>query len=78
MYVLYKVEVWIKSDLDSGTSLEKVLRNVNNIPSGKVDFIEDENYQTHTESFILPVKGSEATLKVFSDRGEELYTNKIK
>ena len=52
MYALYKVEVWIKADLESGTPLDKVLRNVDNIPSGKVDFIEDENYQTQTDSFI--------------------------
>ena len=74
MYALYKVEVWIKADLESGTPLEKVLRNVDNIPSGKVDFIEDENYQTSTESFILPT--DEATLKVFADNGKLIYTNK--
>ena len=74
MYALYKVEVWIKADLESGTPLDKVLRNVENIPSGKVDFIEDENYQTSTESFIQPT--DEATLKVFADNGKLIYTNK--
>lgn len=74
MYALYKVEVWIKADLESGTPLDKVLRNVDNIPSGKVDFIEDENYQTSTESFIQPT--DEATLKVFADNGKLIYTNK--
>jgi hypothetical protein len=77
MYALYKVEVWIKSDLDSGTSLEKVLHNIDDLPSGKVDFVEDENYQTSTEFFVKPIKGGDATLKIFSDKGEELYTNKI-
>ena len=74
MYALYKVEVWIKADLESGTPLDKVLRNVDNIPSGKVDFIEDENYQTSTESFIQPT--DEATLKIFADNGKLIYKNK--
>jgi hypothetical protein len=78
MYVLYKVEVWIKADIDSGTPIQKILKNIDNIPSGKVDFIEDENYQTSTEFFIKPVKNGNATLKVFSNKGEELYTNEIK
>ena len=78
MYALYKVEVWIKADIDSGTPLEHVLQNIGNLPSGKVNFIEDENYQTYTEKFITPVKSGEATLKIFSEKGEELFTNKIK
>lgn len=78
MYALYKVEVWVKADIDSGTPLTEVLQQVDNLPSGKVNFIEDENYQTCTEKFITPVEGDEATLKIFSEKGEELYTNKIK
>ena len=74
MYALYKVEVWIKADIDSGTPLEKVLQNIDNIPSGKVNFIEDENYQTPTESFIQPV--DEATFKLYTDNGKLIYTNK--
>jgi hypothetical protein len=74
MYALYKVEVWIKADIDSGTPLEHVLQNIDNIPSGKVNFIEDENYQTSTESFIQP--SNEATLKLFNDGGKLIYTNK--
>jgi hypothetical protein len=74
MYALYKVEVWIKADIDQNTPLEYVLQNIDNIPSGKVNFIEDENYQTSTESFI-PAK-DEATFKLFSSDGKLIYTNK--
>ena len=74
MYALYKVQVWIKADIDSGTPLEKVLQEIDNIPSGQVDFIEDENYQTKTEQFIQPTE--EATMKIYSDSGVELFTNK--
>lgn len=73
MYALYKVEVWIKADLDSGTPLSKVLQEVENIPSGKVDFIDLEDYLTKTEKFVQP---TEATLKIYSDQGVELFTNK--
>lgn len=75
MYALYKVEVWIKADLESRTPLAEILQQAENIPSGQVNFIEDENYKTATEKFITPVDGGEATLKIFSDKGEELYTN---
>lgn len=74
MHALYKVEVWIKADIESGTPLSKVIRDIEKLPSGKVDFIEDENYLTSTENFILPEE--EATMKIFSDSGELLYTNK--
>jgi hypothetical protein len=74
MYALYKVEVWIKADLDSGTPLSKVLQEVENIPSGKVDFIDTEDYLTKTEKFVQPTE--EATLKIYSDQGVELFTNK--
>ena len=74
MYALYKVNVWIKADIDSGTPLEKVLNNIEGLPSGRVDFIEDENYQTQTEVFIEPLE--EATMKIFSDKNELLFTNK--
>ena len=74
MYALYKVEVWIKADLDSVTPLSKVLQEVENIPSGKVDFIDTEDYLTKTEKFIQPTE--EATLKIYSDQGVELFTNK--
>ena len=72
MHALYKVEVWI--NIESGTPLSKVIRDIEKLPSGKVDFIEDENYLTSTENFIFPEK--EATMKIFSDSGELLYTNK--
>lgn len=75
MYALYKVNVWIKSEIDPGTTLEKVIYNIDNLPSGNVDFIADENYITKTEEFIYPTK--EATLKVFSDKNELLYSNEI-
>ena len=74
MYALYKVEVWIKADLDSGTPLSKVLQEVENIPSGKVDFIDTEDYLTKTEKFVQPTE--EATLKIYSDQGVELFTTK--
>jgi len=74
MYALYKVEVWIKADIESRTPLEHVLQNIDNIPSGNVDFIEDENYQTKTESFIQPM--DEATFKLFSGDDKLIYTNK--
>lgn len=74
MYALYKVEVWIKADIDSGTPLDKVLQNIDNIPPGKVNFIEDENYQTSTEHFIQPI--DEATFKLFAENGKLIYTNK--
>lgn len=74
MYALYKVNVWIKADIESGTPLDKVVREINNLPTGLVDFIEDENYQTSTEKFIEPV--DEATMKIFSDNGNLLYSNK--
>ena len=76
MYALYKVEVWIKADLESGTPLEKVLQEADNIPTGKVDFIEVEDYQVKTEKFIKPVAGGEATLKIYSNSGVALFTNK--
>lgn len=76
MYALYKVEVIIKADIESGTPLAKVIKDIEKLPSGRVDFIEDENYLTPTEKFILP-SGDEATMEVFSDTGELLYTNKI-
>lgn len=75
MYALYKVEVWIKADIESGTPREKVLREISNIPSGHVDFIEDENYMTKTEKFIEP--SDEATMKIFLDNGELIYSNKV-
>lgn len=78
MYALYKVEVWVKADIESGTPLEKVLQNVGNIPSGHVDFIEDENYQTSTESFIEPRDNEEETFKLFTENGKLIYTNKEK
>lgn len=74
MYALYKVEVWIKADIDSGTPVDYVLQNIDNIPSGKVNFIEDENYQTATENFIQPV--DEATFKLYADNGKLIYLNK--
>ena len=76
MYALYKVEVVIKADIESDTPLAKVIKDIEKLPSGRVDFIEDENYLTSTEKFILP-SGDEATMEVFSDTGELLYTNKI-
>lgn len=75
MYALYKVEVWIKADIESGTPLSKVLRDIDKLPSGNIDFIEDENYLTSTEEFIEPTK--EATMKILSQDGDMLlYTNK--
>lgn len=74
MYAIYKVEVLIKADIESGTPLAKVIKEIDNLPSGRVDFIEDENYLTATEKFILPTE--EATMQIFSDNGTILYTNK--
>lgn len=74
MYALYKVEVWIKAEIESGTPLQKIIRDIDKLPSGRVDFIEDENYQTSTEHFIQPT--DEATMQIFSDEGELLYSNK--
>ena len=74
MYAIYKVEVLIKADIEKGTMLEKVIKNIDNLPSGRVDFIEDENYLTPTEKFLPPTK-DEATMKIFSDTGILLYTN---
>jgi hypothetical protein len=51
-----------------------VLQEVENIPSGKVDFIDTEDYLTKTEKFVQPTE--EATLKIYSDQGVELFTNK--
>ena len=74
MYILYKVKVWIRTDIEAGTPVSKVLREIEKIPSGRVDFIEDENYLTSTEEFILP--DQEATMKIFSESDELIYTNK--
>lgn len=76
MYVLYKVEVWIKADLDPGTTLETVIKNINNLPSNKVDFVEMEDYLTETEKFIEPTE--EATLIIKNNNGLELYNNGTK
>ena len=74
MYALYKVEVLIKADIESGTPLAKVIKEIDKLPSGRVNFIEDENYLTPTEKFVLPTE--EATMQIFSDDNELLYTNK--
>jgi hypothetical protein len=76
MYAIYKVEVLIKADIEKGTMLAKVIKDIDNLPSGRVDFIEDENYLTPTEKFLPPTK-EEATMEIFSDSGTLLYTNKV-
>ena len=76
MYAIYKVEVLIKADIEPGTPLARVIKEIENLPSGRVNFIEDENYLTPTEKFIQPSK-EEATMQIFSDTDVLLYTNKI-
>jgi hypothetical protein len=76
MYVLYKVEVWIKANIERNTPLKHVLQNIDNIPSGKVDFIEIEDYITKTEKFIPPTK-EEATLKLYSEQDHLIYSNQL-
>lgn len=76
MYAIYKVEVLIKADIETGTPLAKVIKNIDELPSGMVDFVEDENYLTSTEKFLPPKKG-EATMQIFTDDGELLYTNEV-
>ena len=62
--------------LDFSTAEVHVFPYDENVWDDGEDFIEDENYLTSTEKFILP-SGNEATMEVFSDTGELLYTNKI-
>ena len=77
MYALYQVKVWIKAEIDPGTPLDKVLDNIENIPSNKVDFVENEDYLTDTEEFIEPTSEKE-TLKICLENGKEIFNNKIK
>ena len=76
MYATYKVKMWIKAEIDSGTTLDKVLANIDNIPSNAVDFVASEDYLTDTEQFIKP-SPHESTLKICLDNGKEIYTNKL-
>lgn len=76
MYATYKVEVWIRAEIDPGTTLDKVLECLDKIPSNAVDFIESEDYLTDTEKFILPTE-KEATLKICLNNDREIYTNKL-
>ena len=73
MYVLYKVEVWIKAEIDPGTPLETVIKNIDKIPSNNVDFVEMEDYLTETEKFIEPI--NEPTLIIKNNAGIELFNN---
>lgn len=75
MYALYKVEVWVKCKIEPKTPLEKVLNNVDLIPLGKVDFIEDEDYLTSTEKFIDSDIADETTLEIYDDNNKLIYSN---
>lgn len=74
MKILYKVEVWIKADIEPGTTEQQVLNKINDVPTGLVNFIEGEDYLTGTEQFILPTK--EATLMLYDDDNNLIYKNK--
>lgn len=75
MYVLYKVEVTIKAEIEKDTPLSRIIDEIENIPQGLVNFIEDENYLTATEKFIEPTTEN-ASLQIFSQSGEMLFSNK--
>lgn len=76
MYILYKVNVWIRAEIDANTPINKILENIDNIPSGRVDFIEIEDYLTKTEEFILPTN-EEATLKIYSNQDHLIFSNQL-
>ena len=73
MYALYKVNVWIRADIDKGTPIQTVLENIKDIPYNKVGFVEDETYLTETEVFIIPEL--EPTLFIYGDNNEIIYKN---
>lgn len=69
MYALYKVEVWVRADIEPGTSLKEIKQELDDLIIGNSELVCDENYITSTEQHI-----ENSDIKIFDNNDNLIYS----